>query len=146
MAGQRAGMIAVAVLSVVVLASCGVSTSGTTGVTSTTPPPASPASSTSSSVEQPVSSSPTGAQKLITVTVAKGKVTAERTYQVPLGSTVRIEVSGDVTDEVHVHGYNVTADMSPDKPARIEFPATIPGVFEVELEKAHRTLFELEVK
>ena len=58
---------------------------------------------------------------------------------------MRIEVTSDVTEEVHLHGYDLTAPVSPGSPGIIEFTAEIPGVFEVELEDAHKRLFELRV-
>ena len=57
-----------------------------------------------------------------------------------------ITIVADVTDEVHVHGYDLLATVTPDGPAVIEFAATIPGVFEVELEGAHLELLLLEVR
>lgn len=69
-----------------------------------------------------------------------------RTEQVTLNQAVRIEVTGDAEEEVHVHGYDVFADVAPAAPAVIELTADIPGVFEVELEGPGKTLFELEVR
>jgi hypothetical protein len=50
-----------------------------------------------------------------------------------------------VSDEVHLHGYNLMSDVTPEQPARIDFVADVPGVFECELENAGIPLFELEV-
>ena len=61
------------------------------------------------------------------------------------GDSVRILVDADVSDEVHLHGYDLMADVTPDEPARIDFVANAPGVFEVELEGAGKLLFELEI-
>ncbi|MEX0826353.1 MAG: hypothetical protein WD184_06350 [Acidimicrobiia bacterium] len=65
--------------------------------------------------------------------------------QVALGTEVRLTVSADVTSEVHVHGYDETADVSPGSPAVIEFTADIPGIFEVELHAGHTLLVELQI-
>jgi hypothetical protein len=43
-------------------------------------------------------------------------------------------VRSDVSDHVHLHGYDIMRDVAPGKPARLPFKATIPGRFEVELE------------
>ncbi|HET9323795.1 MAG TPA: hypothetical protein VFO03_07955 [Gaiellaceae bacterium] len=43
-------------------------------------------------------------------------------------------VTSDVTDEVHLHGYNLMRDVGPGQPARIAFRATIVGTVEAELE------------
>ena len=61
-------------------------------------------------------------------------------------SAVTLVVHGDVTDEVHVHGYDLTADLSPEQPAEIAFDATIPGVFEVELHDAGTVLLTLQIQ
>jgi hypothetical protein len=64
---------------------------------------------------------------------------------VELGSRVEIVVTADVEEEVHLHGYDLSADVTPDRAARIRFRADIVGQFEVELEESHRLLFRLEV-
>lgn len=65
--------------------------------------------------------------------------------EVPLGSVVRLTVEGDISDEVHVHGYDVYGDLVAGQSVDIEFVADIPGVFEVELEGAGTLLVELLV-
>lgn len=65
--------------------------------------------------------------------------------QLDLGTEVRLTVGGDVTDEVHLHGYDLTANIAPGEPGVIEFTADIPGIFEVELEGSHRLLVEIQV-
>jgi len=81
------------------------------------------------------------------VKVKGGKVSGvEDTVEVTLGDEVILVVSSDKADEVHVHGYDETDDVSPKERAEIEFTADIPGVFEVELEDATQLLFELQVQ
>jgi hypothetical protein len=70
----------------------------------------------------------------------------DRRIEVGLGKPVRLVVSSDVADEVHVHGYDKTANVPAGGTALIEFPATIPGVFEVELEHRRVQLVELAVR
>ena len=60
--------------------------------------------------------------------------------------TVRLLVSSDSPQEVHLHGYDITRDAAPGKPAQFEFKAEIEGVFEVELEESHVQVAELEVE
>jgi hypothetical protein len=55
-------------------------------------------------------------------------------------------VRADVADHVHLHGYEIMRDVSPGRPARIRFRATIPGRFEVELEERKLQLAQLEVR
>jgi hypothetical protein len=86
------------------------------------------------------------APQTIQVTVTGTKVqTAERRVKVPLGSDVRLEVTADRADEVHLHGYDRKVDIEPGKLAELEFTADVPGVFEVELEEASLKLVELQV-
>lgn len=54
------------------------------------------------------------------------------------GETVRFVVRSDVADEVHLHGYDISRDVAPGKPAQFKFKASIEGIFEVELE--HRAV------
>jgi FtsP/CotA-like multicopper oxidase with cupredoxin domain len=87
------------------------------------------------------------AGKLIQVRVAGGKVeTAQRRVRVSRGDRVRIQVQSDQADEVHVHGFDLSEEVGPGKPATVEFTADLPGVWEVELENAKRKLFDLEVR
>jgi hypothetical protein len=64
---------------------------------------------------------------------------------VAVGEQVTLAITSDTADEVHVHGYDLTADLVPGTPAEITFPATIPGVFEVELHEAGTVLLTLQV-
>ncbi len=61
----------------------------------------------------------------------KGGIVREK---VKKGDRVVLVVTSDVTDHVHLHGYDIMRDVAPGKPARLPFRATIPGRFEVELE------------
>lgn len=84
---------------------------------------------------------------LIEATVTGDKVeTASRRVRIDRGQKVRIRVQADRAEEVHLHGYDLSADVAPGRPAVIDFTADAPGVFEVELEQAHLRLFELQVQ
>ena len=64
---------------------------------------------------------------------------------VSLGDQVTITVTSDVADEIHLHGYDLSAPVAPGGPGTLTFQATIPGVFEVELEQLGTLLFTLQV-
>jgi FtsP/CotA-like multicopper oxidase with cupredoxin domain len=84
---------------------------------------------------------------LIGATVTGDKVeTASRRVRIDRGQKVRIRVQADRAEEVHLHGYDLSADVAPGRPAVIDFTADAPGVFEVELEQAKLKLFELQVQ
>jgi hypothetical protein len=48
------------------------------------------------------------------------------------GETVRVVVSSDAPDELHLHGYDITMNAAPGQPARFQFKANLEGVFELE--------------
>jgi FtsP/CotA-like multicopper oxidase with cupredoxin domain len=84
---------------------------------------------------------------LIEVRVTGDRVeTADRRVRVDRGDRVRIRVQADRAEEVHLHGYDLSEDVAPDRPAVIDFTADAAGVFEVELEQAKLPLFELQVQ
>jgi FtsP/CotA-like multicopper oxidase with cupredoxin domain len=64
----------------------------------------------------------------------KGGVLAgdRQTIRVAKGDTVRIVVSSDVPDEIHLHGYDIEKEAAPGKPARFKFKADAEGAFELE--------------
>jgi len=70
---------------------------------------------------------------------------AER-IEVEKGEPVKLEVSSDSPEQVHVHGYDEYADVAPGEPAKLSFPADIEGIYEIELEGAHTQIAELEVR
>ena len=55
-----------------------------------------------------------------------------KTIEVSKGDTVRIVVSADAPDELHVHGYDITRNAGPGQPARFRFKANAEGAFEIE--------------
>ena len=115
------------------------SASASSSPTGTTTPSATPAATPT-----PTAVAPAGTT--IEVTVTGGKVTTpSKRVKVKLGDTVRLTVTSDVAEEVHVHTYDRTADLAPGKPTTLEFEADIPGTHEVELEKSHLGLVELQV-
>jgi hypothetical protein len=61
------------------------------------------------------------------------------------GDRVVIVVDSDVSDEVHVHGYDVKKDVTAGGSVRIPLDATIPGRFEIELENRGTEIAELTV-
>ena len=61
------------------------------------------------------------------------------------GETIRFRVRADTTDHVHVHGYDLMKDIEPGKTISFSFPATITGIFEIELEDAGEEIAQLRV-
>ena len=83
----------------------------------------------------------------IVVRVKNGKVQMpDDVVELSLGEPVRLEITSDTADEVHVHGYERKAEVAPGQKVVLEFNADIPGTFEVEFEDAGLKLFELQVR
>jgi len=61
------------------------------------------------------------------------------------GEQVRFKVDSDVSDEVHMHGYDIMKDVKAGGSVSFDFPATIEGVFEAELEGRKEQIVELTV-
>jgi hypothetical protein len=58
---------------------------------------------------------------------------------------VLLVIRSGVADHAHLHGYDLMADVGPGTVGRIRFRATIPGVFELELEDRGQQFAELTV-
>ena len=48
------------------------------------------------------------------------------------GDRVRIVVSSDAHDDIHLHGYDIEKEVEPGTPAVFNFVADIEGIFEME--------------
>ena len=62
------------------------------------------------------------------------------------GDQVKFIVTSDVADEIHVHGYDLKEDVPAGGSVRFSFPASIEGVFEVELEDRKQQIAQLKVE
>ena len=137
---------AVLTAAVLTLAACGGDDgSGSAGATTTT------AATTTTTTGPTTTAGPTTttrpATPVIEVRVAGGKVQGGvRRERVRRGETVVLRVVADVTDHVHLHGYDRMADVAPGKPGEIRFTADLPGVWEVELEDRKQQLLTIEVR
>jgi hypothetical protein len=61
------------------------------------------------------------------------------------GGRIRFVVESDVADEVHLHGYDISKDVKAGGKVEFDVPASIEGVFEVELEARVVPLAEITV-
>ena len=62
------------------------------------------------------------------------------------GDTVHFKVESAVADEIHVHGYDLMKDVEAGGAVSFDFPASIEGVFEAELEDRGEQIVELKVE
>lgn len=101
---------------------------------------------------QPTSSSsttstaPASAIVEIRVVIKNHKVEPRSSvHKVPLGKTIRLVVTSDKADEIHVHGYNKEAEVAAGASVTIQFKADQSGQFEVETHKSNLQLLKLQV-
>jgi hypothetical protein len=91
-------------------------------------------------------SSATTTKGVTTIVIRNGEPVggiAQLTYY--KGEEVRFKVDSDVSDEVHMHGYDIMKDVKAGGSVSFDFPATIEGVFEAELEGRKEQILELTV-
>ena len=83
----------------------------------------------------------------VSVAVTDGKVEPKpRRVEVPKDSQVRLIVTSDVDDELHVHGYEVEAELEAGRPTTVELVADQTGIFEVETHETELELLQLEIR
>lgn len=137
--GQRLGLIALAVAVAVAVAAFVIARpsdddeeqSGAQGAQTTEerPPPETPTATAESALPPP----PDGHSPARQLELRGGEVVGGvESIEVGKGDTVRISISSDVADELHLHGYDLFSDAEPRKPARFDFDADIEGEFEIE--------------
>jgi hypothetical protein len=115
-------------------------TAATTGQTATEAPPA-------ETTEAPPPATTAAGPVELSYTVVGGRPKGGIARDtVDLDSDVVVTVTSDVADEVHLHGYDLSADVAPGAPATIRFEANAPGRFEIELENTGVQIAELEVR
>ncbi len=104
-----------------------------------------------SSTTTPATQSPSGgkppAQNLPTTIVVRGArpVGGVQELTFEKGGRIRFIVESDVTDEVHLHGYDIAKPVEAGGRVQFDVPASIEGVFEVELEERVVPLAEVTV-
>jgi hypothetical protein len=144
--GARAviGAVAIAVaviLFVVLQGSDDDADSPTTAATSTTTEPATVENSL-----QPQKPEKPEKPEIPTIVIKGGEPVggvAELEYE--KGDEIEFFVDSDVADHVHLHGYNVFQDVTPSEPIKFSVPATLEGVYEVELEDRVVPIAEITV-
>jgi hypothetical protein len=61
------------------------------------------------------------------------------------GDDIRFKVESDEDHEIHFHGYDIAKDVKAGGSVEYDVPATIPGVFEVEIEETATQIAEITV-
>lgn len=120
------------------------STTGST-VTTTAAPTATtaPAEATTTAATTTTPAAPA----VPTIVISGGKpADGVQKLEVKKGDDVRFKVRSDVSDEIHVHGYDIHKDVKAGGSVSFDFPATIDGKFEIELEAAGEQIASLSVE
>jgi hypothetical protein len=61
------------------------------------------------------------------------------------GDDIRFRVKSDAAWEIHFHGYDIPMDVKAGGSVEFDVPATIEGVFEVEIEQTATQIAEITV-
>ena len=61
------------------------------------------------------------------------------------GDDIRFRVESDADSEIHFHGYDISMDVKAGGSVEFDVPATIEGVFEVEIEETATQIAEITV-
>ncbi|MEA2377725.1 MAG: hypothetical protein QOD13_1632 [Thermoleophilaceae bacterium] len=94
---------------------------------STTPQPQAQSGGTDTQAEAPPKPA------VFRINVKGGVIDGDvKTIRVAKGDTVRIVVTSDIPDQIHLHGYDIEKEAAPGKPARFKFKADMEGAFEIE--------------
>jgi hypothetical protein len=84
--------------------------------------------------------------KVPTIVIRDGKpVGGIKQLEYNAGDQIRFEVTSDVADEVHVHGYDLMQNVPAGGTVSFDFPAEIEGIFEAELEGRKEQIAEIRV-
>jgi plastocyanin len=72
-------------------------------------------------------------------------VSGPAVIKVQKGDEVTITITSDKADKLHLHGYDLHADLAPGKTATLKFKANLTGRFTYELHRADVELGAVEV-
>jgi hypothetical protein len=101
---------------------------------------------TTTSEETTTEAEPEGPRQ-IRISYRGGKLGGDAgNVRVRRGEEIMLTVRADVEEEVHVHGYDLSAAVAPGHPAKISFVADQQGEFIIELEHLHLHIAELRVQ
>jgi hypothetical protein len=140
--------VAIAIVAVIVLSSSGGDddeTAANTAATATPTPTATateePGAEETATPQATETPEPTATPKPQPPLIGPGKVTELEFRE---GDEIVFRARADGPDEIHVHGYDIEEEVG-TKPVRVSFPATITGIFEIELHGTGEQIAELRV-
>ena len=127
------------VLATTALAGCGSDDSSSASSTDSTTEETTTADTETTTTE---AAKPTIVSIVVVNAAPKGGIVRQTLSE---GDHVVLVVKSDVADEIHLHGYDKSTDVTAGGTARLPFTATIPGRFEVELESRAVQIADLTV-
>jgi copper(I)-binding protein len=138
---KRIVLAAACVLAAVALAGCGSDddeSASSTDTTTTTETTTDTETTTTTEAET---------RTVVKITVVDGQPQGGIVRQtVNKDDQVVLVVTSDVADEIHLHGYDVSRDVTAGGTVRLPFKATIPGRFEAELESRSVQIADITVE
>jgi hypothetical protein len=131
---------ALALAATLLVAGCGGDDPETTTPSSTPPP-----STTSAPATTPSETAFAGTEIVVAV---KGGTVEPPTHRVKVskGTQVRLLVTSDKADELHVHGYELEKELPAGEQVTLDFTADQTGLFEIETHESELQLAQLEVR
>lgn len=114
--------------------------------------PAATAPSTTATTPAPATATPTPSESSfagteIEVAVRDGEVTPPlQRVELTQGTQVRLLVTSDTADELHIHGFDITQELPAGQQATVDFTADQTGIFEIETHDSGLQLVQLEVR
>ena len=92
-----------------------------------------PAASGPGETSQTTQSNEPAQPQAFRISVKGGVVDGDtQTFTVKKNDRVRIVVSSDAPDQIHLHGYDIEKEARPAKPASFDFKANVEGAFIIE--------------
>ena len=107
------------------------------------------ASATASAPESSTAGSTDETENVVEISVAVTDGTVRpkpRRVEVERDSQVRLLVTSDVDDELHVHGFDIEEPLEAGRTTTVELVADQSGIFEVETHESGLELVQLEVR
>jgi hypothetical protein len=110
-----------------------------------------PAEPTPPAAEEPAVEADDGATvvevTVVEVTVSGGSVsTPQGRVDVEVGAPVRLVVTSDTDDELHVHGVDIEQPLVAGQATVLEFVPTEPGLYDVETHDSHLLLVQIAAR
>jgi FtsP/CotA-like multicopper oxidase with cupredoxin domain len=134
---QRIGLLvaalAVVVAAVVIATAGGSDDSEDRGQRATVQAETSETESEQTDTEQVETEAPAEGPSVTRIELRGGSVVGGlKTIEVVKGQNVRIVVTSDAADDIHLHGYDIERQVGPGQPGNFRFEANLEGVFEME--------------